>query len=320
VSGTVDPGFVIGVDFGGTKVAVATATLSGEIIKQLRFETEAAHGAEQAVHRAGEACRAIMAETEADIGGTCIAAGVVCPGIVLSDRIALAPNVPGWEDLALKDVMQEELGLTAVAVGNDVNAAGLAELRWGALKGADPAVFLSLGTGVAAALLVDGRVLPGAHGAAGELGYSLCGPVDGRAFANGRAPLEESAGGRFIGIHASRLLHRPVTAAEAFAATDRDVQELVDRALDELAVHVTNMAIILDPDRIAVGGGLMGSSERILTALERRLRSAVPFPPSLVCARFLHDAALRGAIALALDTPAIWPEPAANLAPGQRHG
>jgi glucokinase len=312
------PGFVIGVDFGGTKVAVATATLDGEIVGQLRFDTDAAHGAGQAVQRAGEACRALMAEMEADTGGACVAAGVVCPGIVLKDRIALAPNVPGWEDLGLQEVMQDQLGVASVAVGNDVNAAGLAELRWGALRGADPAVFLSLGTGVAAAVLVGGQVLPGAHGAAGELGYTLCGDPQGRAFADGRAPLEESAGGRFIGIRASRMLHRSLTAADAFASTDPAVRELVDSALAELAVHVANMAIILDPERIAVGGGLMGSSDRILDALDRRLRTAVPFPPSLVCARFVHDTALRGAIALALDARAAQAEPVPELASSRR--
>ena len=320
MNGVARPGFVLGVDFGGTKVAVASATLGGEIVKQVRFETEAAHGAEQAVHRAGEACRGIIAQTEAETGGTCVGAGVVCPGIVLRDRIALAPNVPGWEDLRLQHAMQEELELAPVAVDNDVKAAGLAEARWGALSGFDPAVFLSLGTGVAASVLVGGRVLAGAHGAAGELGYSLCGRAETGAFADGRAPLEEFAGGRFIGIRASRMLQRSLTAADAFAATDEDVRELVDVALDELAVHVANMAIVLDPERIAVGGGLMGSAERVLSALERRLRDAVPFPPSLVRARFVHDAALRGAIALALDLPAVCFPLVPELTSGDRGG
>ena len=314
------PGFVIGVDFGGTKIAVASATLRGEIVKQRRLDTEAAHGAEQAVRRAVRACREIIAEMEADAGGSCVAAGVVCPGIVLGDRIALAPNVPGWEDLPLREAMQEGLGLASIAVGNDVKAAGLAELRWGALSGADPAVFLSLGTGVAAAVLVGGHVLGGAHGAAGELGYTLCGAADGRASADGRAPLEEFAGGRFIGIRASQMLHRKVTAAEAFAATDSDVEKLVDGALRELAVHVANMAVIVDPARIAVGGGMMGSADRVLPVLERRLEVAVPFPPSLVRARFLHDAALRGAIALGLELPAARYPSAPQLASGHPTG
>ena len=83
--------------------------------------------------------------------------------------------------------------------------------------------------------------------------------------------------------------------------------------------HVANMAIVLDPERIAVGGGLMGSSDRILAALEWRVRSAVPFPPSLVCARFLHDAALRGAIALALDLPAAQSRLVPELVSGSGH-
>jgi glucokinase len=75
----------------------------------------------------------------------------------------------------------------------------------------------------------------------------------------------------------------------------------VSEALAELAVHVANLAILIDPARLAVGGGLMGSGRRVLDALESRLREAVPFPPELVPARFGPDGALRGAVALALD-------------------
>jgi glucokinase len=242
----------------------------------------------------------------------------VSPGIVLADRIALAPNVPGWEELALKSILGDALGLGCVAVGNDANAAGLAELRWGTLANADPALYLNLGTGVSAAVLVGGRVLAGAHSAAGEVGYSLRGCGDTRAFADGAAPLEELAGGRFIGVRASRLTGRSLTAADAFAADDKVTRELVDDALDELGVHVANMALLLDPERIAVGGGMMESGDRVLAALARRLQQALPFPPDLVCARFVHDAALHGAVALALD--AVLPGPAAAMAAGTSGG
>jgi glucokinase len=69
-------------------------------------------------------------------------------------------------------------------------------------------------------------------------------------------------------------------------------------------VHVANLAVALDPARIAVGGGLMYSGELVLAALRRRVRQAAPFPPEVVAARFVHDAALRGAIALAIDAHA----------------
>lgn len=95
-------------------------------------------------------------------GGRCLAAGVVSPGIILPDRVLLAPNVPSWEQLALRDAVRDGLGIAQVAVGIDVKAAAAAEVSWGSLQGVDPAVFLSLGTGVAAALVIGGQVLTGA--------------------------------------------------------------------------------------------------------------------------------------------------------------
>ncbi len=95
-----------------------------------------------------------------------------------------------------------------------------------------------------------------------------------------------------------------MTAAEVFEHPDPRAGELLESALDALAVEVANMAIVLDPARIAVGGGLMSRPEAILPALERRLLAAVPFPPELVPAQFVHDGPLRGAIALALDEAA----------------
>jgi glucokinase len=100
----------------------------------------------------------------------------------------------------------------------------------------------------------------------------------------------------------SKLLGGDLSAAEVFASTDVRAQSFVDQALDELALHVVNIAILIDPARTAVGGGMMGSGDRILAARKARLRSAVPFPPELVVARFIHDSALRGAVSLALNT------------------
>jgi len=301
--------FVVAVDIGGTKVAVATAALDGEIIAARRIATDASRGAAQVVARALGGASDLIAPTAAGRdGGRCLAAGAVCPGIPLDDRVVLAPNIPGWDGVALAREARERLGLERVAVANDVKAAGEAEARWGALSGADPAVFLSLGTGIAAAILVGGRALPGAHGASGEIAYAVgSADIEGGAHADGRAPLEERAGGRFIGERASRLAGRELSAREAFASGDPAVGALVDATLDELAVHVANLAIAVDPARIAVGGGLMSSADRVLGALRRRVERIVPFPPEVVAARFIDDAGLRGAVALALDAARVQP-------------
>jgi glucokinase len=292
--------FVLGIDFGGTKIALATAALDGRLLESDRLETEAGHGAVQAVDRALARAQDLLAATTRD-GGRCVGVSAVSPGIVYEDHVVLAPNVPGWEQLGLPGLLRERFGLARVAVGTDVKAAAVAELRWGSLRGADPAILLTLGTGLAAAVVVGGEVLHGANGAAGEIGYSLRGAAELHGAADGRAPLEEFAGGRAIGERASRLLGTPVTAADVFEHPDPRLGELLGGALDAVAVQVANMAILIDPARIAVGGGLMSRPEVVLEAIERRLRHGAPFAPELVPAQFIHDGPLRGAIALALD-------------------
>jgi glucokinase len=292
--------FLLGIDFGGTKIALGTATRDGRLLESARIDTEAPNGAAQAVERTLAAARELLGRTP----GECVAVGAVSPGVVRPDGISLAPNVPGWEDVPLARTIADGLGIERIAVGNDVKSAALAESRWGALRGADPAMLLSVGTGVAAGIVVGGRVLDGANGAAGEIGYSLVDPQADAGAANGRAPLEEVAGGRAIGERASRATGSTLTAAQAFASADVRARSIVTGALAQLAVGVANAAIVLDPARIAVAGGLMTSAAVVLSSLEERLRLAVPFPPELVPARFVQDGPLRGAVALAAEAVA----------------
>ncbi|HEX4705980.1 MAG TPA: ROK family protein [Pseudonocardiaceae bacterium] len=300
---------ILGIDFGGTKVAVGIADRSGNLLVQRRLDTDATAGAVQAVDRTLVAAVELL-DVFRPRWQECLAAiGVVSPGIVLPERILLAPNVPGWERLRLRDAVSAHFRTAAgVIVGTDAKAAALAEWRWGALAGADPGVFLTVGTGLAAAILIGGRVVAGANGASGEIGYNLRGVDDRGGFASGSASLEEAVAGRGLGERASALLGRPSTAAELFtlAAHDSAARRLLGEALDELAVHVANLAITIDPARIAVGGGLTASADVLLPALRGRLAQAVPFPPELVTARFDQDGALRGAIALALDHAGVF--------------
>jgi glucokinase len=297
--------FVLGIDFGGTKIALATATLDGELMESDRLETDAGNGAIQAVERAFVRAEELVAAAAENGDGHCVAVSAVSPGIVFEDHVALAPNVPGWQELKLPALLRERFAPARSAVGTDVKAAAVAELRWGSLRGADPAILLILGTGIAAAIVVNGEVLQGANGAAGEIGYSLRNGADHSGAADGRAPLEEFAGGRAIGERASRLLGTRVTAAEVFEHPDPRAGQLLDDTLDALAVQVANMAILVDPARIAVGGGLMSQPEQVLAALQRRLSASAPFAPELVPAQFINDGPLRGAIALALDANAV---------------
>ncbi len=297
-------GFVLGIDIGGSKVALATSGV-GDPQRRLverTIPTRADEGASRVLARILAAARDVADETVAAYGGSLVAVGAVSPGIVGEDSILLAPNNPGWDRLALPSSLRDGLGVPTVVVGNDVKAAALAEARWGALAGAHTGIYLNLGTGVAVAVVVDGVVLSGAHGAAGEIAYNLHTPGDA-GFASGRAPMEELVSGSALAARGGAVAGQEISAAEVFAAapTDPQLRDLLGDALDVLAMHVANLTIAIDPAVIAVGGGLTGSFAQIGPTIEATLARTVPFPPRLLLGRFPHDAALVGALTHAHD-------------------
>lgn len=281
---------VLGIDVGGTKVAIGVSGSDGPVVTG-RVRLDSGPGT---LARALAAARALDREPAAVGFSTC---GVIRDGVV-----RLAPNVPGWEGMELPRLLKEEYGGTPVAIDNDVNAAAAAELRWGALRGVSTGVYLNLGTGLAAALVVGGRVVPGAHGAAGEIGYLQVTPGL-PAFADGRVPLEELVSGSALAARGAALLGRATTAAELLAAAarapDSGVAELVEEVLRVLAMSVANLCVMVDPERVVVGGGMMGAAGLIMPRLVAEVRRAVPFPPELRPGRFTDDAPLLGALALA---------------------
>jgi predicted NBD/HSP70 family sugar kinase len=302
----------IGIDFGGTKIEVALACAKGTLLATERLDTLAELGPHQALERTAAAVRRLETLSRETHAANVTGYAAVAPGIVQSDRILLTPNLPGWEDLALARELQRLLDLDHLpAVGNDVRAGALAELRFGALRGVDPGLYISLGTGISAAVTIGGTVLAGANQAAGEIAYVDPGlrARDGSANGPGTAPLEEIVGGKAIGERASAELGEEMTAAELFArvangkdglATPR-AHAIVREILDALARSIANISVLIDPELVVLGGGMMASADVILPALREHLAAAVPFPPRVAPAHFTRDASLHGAVALALS-------------------
>ncbi len=231
-----------------------------------------------------------------------VAYAAVTPGLPLEHGVLLAPNLPGWERLPFGRTLAELLETETITVANDVRAGALAEVRLGVLKGVDPALYVSIGTGLAAALVIGGSIIEGAHGIAGEIGYTC---IDLAATPSpGAAPLEEIVGGKALGMAASEVLGEPVDAAALFQGTNPATASIVQRAASTLAGALVNLVLLVDPARIALGGGLMAEAERILPTIRTRLASldrGLP-APDVVTARFVQDASLYGAITLALDS------------------
>ncbi|HEY6933325.1 MAG TPA: ROK family protein [Marmoricola sp.] len=290
-------------DFGGTKLAVTLADLDGTTVVGDVLATDADQGAEQAVHRAVECAHRLLAER----GAEAAAVGVATMGITHEDHVELAPNVPGWDRLALPVLLREAFGPAPVAIANDVKAAALAELTWGELRGAGTAIYLNLGTGIAAALVVGGRIVDGAHGAAGEIAYWARSRADTAGAAAGRAPLEEYAGG--VGAlqraRAELGVEGGVAALVALAeGDDPAARAFLDDLYAEIAFHTANLAVALDPERVVVGGGFARGSDAVLEVIRDRLEAFVPYPPEVRRAAFGADAGTAGAVALAMQARA----------------
>ena len=280
---------VVGLDFGGTKIAAAIADVEGRRLAQTAVPTDPGRGADWNLRRGIDAARELLE------GRTPAAVGACTFGIPAHHGVGLAPAIDGWEGLALGRELARAFDCKAVRLATDVKAAAAAEARAGSLVGHDPAIYVNLGTGLAVAIVAGGRVLQGANGAAGEIGYNLTRAGDG--------VLEQLASGIGLAAEVERRTGLALSAADVFdrAPADPRLARLLDELVAELAYHVVNLAIAVDPARIAVGGGLVRSWERFGPALRAALDECVPFPPELVVAAFPYDAPLVGALSLAIE-------------------
>jgi glucokinase len=296
-----DSPVVLGLDFGGTKIAMAVCGPDGEQLASAAVPSDGENGARASFQRGVTLARDLL-ETAAP-GRELAAVGVSTFGIPFDDRVELAPAIEGWAELAFGRELRAAFPGVPVRMATDAKAAAQAETRWGALAGCDPAIYLNLGTGLSAAIVIGGHVLNGGDGAAGEIGYNLRAASDVGVPLAARVMLEDMVSGQALVRRAAADHGQPMEAGEVFEAS-RDasgLDRLVTDFVSELSFHVVNLAICINPVRIAVGGGMVRSWERLRPGLEQALSAGVPFPPELVVAKFPSEAPLIGAVALALD-------------------
>jgi glucokinase len=248
--------------------------------------------------------------------------GVGVPGFVDFARghIHQLTNVEGWEDVPLADVLGQRLQ-TRVRVDNDVNAMALGECTFGAGRDYDHAVFVTLGTGVGGALLIDGSLYRGAYSMAGEIGHMSIN-ARGRRSPEGRGGLELYVGNRALVGRAVRQIKAgrrsairelvggdldqvsPKTIARAASAGDGLGREIFDYAADCLACTFASVTYLLQPQVFIVGGGVAYSGAVLFDPLRQRLAERLsPYFASRieVCPATLGNrAGMIGSAALAL--------------------
>ena len=289
---------VLGMDFGGSKIAAAVSDVAGVRLGSVTTHNRVEDDAKATLDRGIAAAQTLLDQTA--MGRPLIAVGACTFGIPGEDGVGLAPTIPGWADLAFGRELRRAFDGAQIRLATDVKAAATAEAEWGALAGCDPGIYVNLGTGLAVAIVVNGSVLHGRNGAAGEIGYNLRHRSDvGRPLGQ-RVLLEESVSGKALLSAARELLPHGASAAAVFDRVDEDPRAatLVAEFIADLSFHLVNLAIAIDPQRIVVGGGLVRSWDRLHADLRVALDAAVPFPPELVVADFPFDAPLMGALAM----------------------
>ncbi|MGW6690551.1 ROK family protein [Streptomyces sp. NPDC054961] len=268
---------VIALDVGGTSMKGALIDRTMRPLTTLRGATPRHQGPEVTVDAITRLLHDLASEA-VGIGAEPVAAGVVVPGIVdePGQRAVHSVNL-GWRDLPLAAVLTDVTGLP-VRIGHDVRAGGMAESRLGAARGIDDALFVAIGTGISAALLIGGRPMR-AGGYAGELGHLTVAPGAEQCACGRRGCLEAVASARAIAAAYTARSGRQVEGAEEVSAlvarSDPDARRVWERAVEALAEAFAACAAVLAPEVIVVGGGLSRAGGLLLdplrVALDRRL-------------------------------------------------
>jgi glucokinase len=290
---------VVGIDVGGTKIAMmACDTDQGEEIARQNVETPADAGPESFVDQLGAAIEALVDEAGRSMAQVS-ALGVAVPGPVDLDdgRVIVAGNLAGWKDVPLQGMLNRRYGIP-VWIDQDANAAALGE-RWrGAARKMHNFVFLALGTGIGAGVVINGRLHRGYHNLAGEVGSFVMGRQHLGKERRGHGSLELLIGGPAIRKEARKIVRKQLTAAEAIdlADEDRRLKPVADRVADYLAIAVINIAALLDPQAIIFGGGTASAGADLIDRVRIRVERELRVVPALMHSILGEDAQLHGAV------------------------
>ena len=287
-----DAALVLGLDLGARFVRGAVCDLAGAVRARQDVELPAAVVPE-AVSAIERLRTSLFAASELDpdrVDGVVV--GV--PGVVESETglLRLAENVAGLEGRAFADELQSALGLP-VTLENDINLAALGEQWQGVAQGVDDFVFLSIGTGMGAGLVLRGELHRGCHGAAGEIDFALAGLDE---------TVDPSA--PQVAELASELAGRQTDARAVFGAArngDEQAREVVGEIARRIALHLAPIAAVADVELVVLGGGIGANGDLLLDPVSRLLAEWLPFPPRVEVSTLGEAAVLTGALAVGLQ-------------------
>lgn len=306
-------GYLVGVDVGSRTLRVALADLQGKVLARHQEPTDSSSGSatlEQIYASVDDVFRRAKRDRT-----RLYAVGIGAPGMtdVNTGRVINAVNLPGWVDIPLRELAETHLAVP-VRVDNDANMAALGERWLGSAQRVDDFVFMALGAGVGAGVVVGGRLHRGHHWYAGEISHMNLDYREWQSDFGERGYLESRVGAAAIPEwhQAKRLVEgvagpgtdRAAAVAliiEAARAGDARAAAVIDDLAVYLGTAVANIVAVLDPALVVFGGGLSHAGDLLLQPLRRVVSRIVPNLPRLEISSLGDDAQLMGAVNSAME-------------------
>jgi len=308
---------VVAVDLGGTYIRSALINEKGQILARAERETLAQEGPEPVIGRIEASIRDVAKGTEA--------ISIAAPGPLdpWKGIIHQAPNLPGWREVPLADILHRAFKVP-VYLNNDANLAALGEHRFGAGQGVNDLIYLTISTGIGGGIISQGRLLMGARGLAAEVGHMTLEPEGPPCGCGGRGHLEALASGTAIARRAveeikkgaetsiTRLVEGELSevaakvVAQAAQAGDPLANSIFKEAGFYIGLGITNLLHILNPQLVILGGGVSKAGdllfEPIRATVEARAIPSIQEGVKIVPSALGDDAGLLGAAAFVAKT------------------
>ena len=273
---------IIGIDLGGSKILTAVVKSEGEVLSSNESTTRATEGQDIVIQSIVDSAYSAMKQASCTISEIS-AIGIGAPGISNPEAGILftSPNLPGWRNVLLRDIIQNKLDKKAFLI-NDANAAALGELYFGVARNIHNFIYVTLSTGIGGGIVIDGKIYTGAIGTAGEIGHMTIddnGPICNcgnkgcwETLASGTALAREAKRRIKEGAKTSILKYtegdlEKVTAPIIHSAAeqgDKLARDLIARTGYYVGVGIANLINIFNPELIVVGGGLSNIGDMLL--------------------------------------------------------
>lgn len=275
---------IVGVDLGGTETKIGVVDKSGRILSKRVMPTEIAQGRIAVVNRIGDCINQLLASSQFKLSEV-IGTGVGSPGSInrQTGTVLFSPNLPDWSGFALASELEKTTGIETF-IENDANSFVLGEWAFGAFKGSEHMIGLTLGTGVGGGVITHGFLLTGNNGYAGELGHMIIQPDGPLCGCGSHGCLEALASATAVVRLAQEYSKRfpdslmytqaGLTAKTVFDCArkgDRAANIILERVTDALALATGNFVHIFNPEHVIIGGGLSRAGDILIEGVREKL-------------------------------------------------